>query len=222
METKIIHPHSYRFPYIVERIAPAVYRVQHIRFVDDISGSEKKGELLIEEKSPSANGFIKESVKETILKIVLDWSKRVNRRMSVVFEPKECVNCEPDGTRENSQDVPSGGIDLFGTFDEIPPIPEGLKKCDKCGYFYGSCKYQERDWTVSCICNPQICDRCETPVYKWRIGSNQYEPRDATCWHISIYCAWGHSCPDGVKGQLKHSCFINPRTGDDLLHPIKN
>ena len=74
---------------------------------------------------------------------------------------------------------------------------------------------------ILAACNPNICRRCNTPVHKYRIISNIYDQKTGKCWHVPIFCAWGHRCPDGVKGQLRNSRLINIRTGEDLLHPKK-
>lgn len=108
---------------------------------------------------------------------------------------------------------------FFMKTNENPPVPKGLKKCGKCGEYYGKCIYKDHMWKISCKCNPHICSKCGKPVYPWRICSNYYEKRDGTCWHIPIYCAWGHRCPDGKLGQLENSHLIDVRTGEDLLHP---
>lgn len=106
--------------------------------------------------------------------------------------------------------------------NEKETVPAGLKKCHKCGHYKGKCMQDGERWTISCCCNLQICQRCKEPVYKYRIGSNIYEENGGRCWHVPIYCAWGHRCPDGVKGQLKNSFLIDLRTGKDLLNQIKN
>jgi hypothetical protein len=99
-----------------------------------------------------------------------------------------------------------------------PKIPEGLNRCRKCGYLNG--KYKDDKFgmvSVSCACNPNICRRCNTPVHKFRIGSNYYDEQAGHFWHIPMHMAWAHKCPDGTPGQLENSFLIDPRTGEDLL-----
>ena len=211
------HPHSYRFPYVVEHVAPTAYRVHHVVFSKDITSIENKKNLVIEDDSPEINGFLKPSLRKTLIKIISEWSDTTHKKMCLVFSPKECIYYE-DGDLRCSTEIPSGGADIYNTFDEIPPVLEGLKQCDTCGYFYGSCVYNKKKWDISCACNPNICERCNAPVYKWKITSNHYDPVDTKCWHVPIYCAWGHICPDGEKGQLKNNFLIDPRTGENLLN----
>jgi len=102
-----------------------------------------------------------------------------------------------------------------------PKVPAGLKRCHKCGHFKGKCIQDGKPWSISCCCNLNICERCKTPVYEYKICSSIYDERDGRCWHIPIMCAWGHKCPDGVSGQLGNSFLIDPRTGANLLKPIR-
>jgi len=212
------HPHSYRFPYVVESTLPTVYRVYHIVFNEDIKTVENQNNILIEDSDPFVNGDLNPPLRDVIIKIVTEWNSASHKRLCVVFGPKDCIYFEKDGSLKSSKQVPSGGVDLYDTFDEIPSVLDGLQQCSTCGYFHGSCFYKEESWEISCACDPNICDRCNKPVYKWKITSNWYDPVDATCWHTPILHAWGHKCPDGVSGQLKNSFLIDPRTGEDLLN----
>lgn len=100
-------------------------------------------------------------------------------------------------------------------------VPAGLKKCKKCGYYKGACiAASGMEVGVSCSCHNQICDRCGEKVYEFPIGSSMFD-EDRGLLHVPVHCAWGHKCPDGVNGQLKNSSLIDPRTGQDLLHPGK-
>ncbi len=207
---KVTHPHSYRFPYIVEETNPKVYRIYYIGFTGDHSPDELKNYVIIGESSPEENGFIKDSVKKNILEVVSSWSKNKDKKLCVVFGPKECVYCDADGTKEDSKEVPSGGFDAFKTFAKIPAIKKGLEQCSECGYFHGTQVINERGVKVDCCCNPQICNRCKKPVYKWKIGSKVYHPEQGEALNIPVFCAWGHRCPDGVRGQQKNSFIIDP------------
>lgn len=97
-------------------------------------------------------------------------------------------------------------------------VPAGLKKCKTCGYYKGITQGNNGDRDVSCACHKQICKRCGEKVYDFPIGSTVFDEQRGLL-HIPVFCAWGHTCPDGVKGQLENSFLINPRTGEDLLHP---
>ncbi len=97
-------------------------------------------------------------------------------------------------------------------------VPAGLKKCKKCGYYKGITQDHRGDRKVDCACHKQICKRCGEKVYEFPIGSTIFDEKRGLL-HVPVFCAWGHKCPDGVNGQLKNSFLINPRTGEDLLHP---
>ena len=99
-------------------------------------------------------------------------------------------------------------------------VPAGLKKCEKCGYYKGKAESKGVMYDVSCICHNQTCHRCGEKVCKYKVPSTIYE-EGIGIRHVSIVCAWGHKCPDGVNGQLENSCLIDPNTGQDLLHPGK-
>jgi hypothetical protein len=109
--------HSTRFPYVVLRIMTSVFRIMHVHFVDDISKSKDWVNIVIEKKEPYRNGVLKDEIRKALVKMTLLECQKANRRMCVVFGPKECVYCEPDGSTEESDGPPSGGLDLFGTFD---------------------------------------------------------------------------------------------------------
>ena len=96
-------------------------------------------------------------------------------------------------------------------------VPVGLKRCRRCGCYKGTCMDNSEKVKVSCACNPNICEKCNTPVYKFRICSNYYDEETGNIWHVPILKAWAHKCPDGCHGQLKNSFLINIKTGEDLL-----
>ncbi len=73
-------------------------------------------------------------------------------------------------------------------------------------------------YDVSCICHNQRCHRCGEKICKYKVPSTIYR-EGIGIRHVSIVCAWGHKCTDGVNGQLENSFLIDPRTGKDLLHP---
>jgi len=102
--------------------------------------------------------------------------------------------------------------------NEKVKVPAGLKKCKKCGYFKGKVEDQGHIYEVSCICHNQLCDRCGNKISKYKVPSTIFTEKNGIQ-HVSIVYAWGHKCPDGVNGQLRHSFLIDPRTGEDLLHP---
>jgi hypothetical protein len=195
-----------------------VYRVTHVRFVEKMPNAPDRKNIIIEEKQPERNGFLRDEVKKSLIKLISAECQRANKSMVVVFDVKECVYCEPDGTTLESTNPPSGGIDLFGTFDQIPTVPDGLTQCEKCGHFKGDCQWNGQSWKISCVCNRQICHKCHEPVNKYQIASKIFEPTDGRCWHIPIFCAWGHTCPNGEKGQLENSFLINFKTGENVLH----
>ena len=99
----------------------------------------------------------------------------------------------------------------------LPKVPAGLTRCPNCGHFKGECLQDGKPWIITCCCSLNICDRCKTPVYKYKIGTNFYDEFDGRCWRVPIHHAWAHRCPDGVRGQLKNSFLINLQTGKDLL-----
>lgn len=97
------------------------------------------------------------------------------------------------------------------------PVPAGLTRCKKCGHFKGDCVQNGEPWHISCICNRQICHRCQLPINKYEICSDIYDENNGRCWHVGIISAWVHRCPDGVQSQLSNSFLIDPRTGENLL-----
>jgi hypothetical protein len=208
--------HSYRFPYVVERVMGTLYRITHVRFVTEIPKTPD-GDIVIEEKSPFRNGFLKDDVKTTLVKIIEAECRRAKKRMCVVFDVQECVYCEPDGSMKESKDPPSGGVDAYGTFDPPPKILKGLVACEKCGHFKGDCRYQGKPWKISCCCDVNICQKCNGPVYKYGIKTNIFDPANGGCWIIPISSAWGHRCPNGELGQLENSILIDFKTGEDML-----
>ena len=101
--------------------------------------------------------------------------------------------------------------------NEKVEVPAGLKKCKKCGCYKGITIDKHKPVKVSCVCHNQKCDRCGEKVYKFPVPSTIFDEERGIL-YVSIVCAWGHTCPDGVKGQLKNSFLIDPRTGKDLLN----
>jgi hypothetical protein len=117
-----------------------------------------------------------------------------------------------------------GGKKYFLTFIfmDKPKVPAGLKRCRKCGYLKG--KYMDDRFgivSVNCACNPHICGKCKTPVFKFRICSNYFDEQAGRAIHVPIFSAWAHKCPDGKLRQLENSFLINPHTGEDLLKKKK-
>jgi thioredoxin-related protein len=103
-------PHSNRYPYVVLRIMSAFFRIMHVRFVKKIPKTLDWKNIVIENKEPYRDGALKEETKKFLVKIVSLECQKGNRRMCVVFGPKECVYCEPDGTTKESDGPPSGGL----------------------------------------------------------------------------------------------------------------
>jgi len=102
-----------------------------------------------------------------------------------------------------------------------PKVPAGLKRCRKCGHFKGKCIQDGKEWGITCNCNLNICDRCNTPVHEHRIGTNEYNEQAGLCWHVGVICAWSHKCPDGFRRQSENAFLIDPHTGKDLLAGAK-
>ena len=210
--------HSYRFPYVVEQMMSTVYCITHVRFVDKMPKAPDQKNIVIEEKDPARNSFLRDEVKKNLIKIISAECQRANKRMCVVFDVKECIFCEPNGTTQESTSPPSGGVDLFDTFDPPPKVPEGLTQCEKCGHFKGDCQWGGQSWKIRCCCKRQSCHKCHEPVNKYQIASSIFEPADSRCWHVSICCAWGHICPNGERGQLENSFLFDLRTGKNILN----
>jgi len=95
-------------------------------------------------------------------------------------------------------------------------VPAGLKKCQQCGYYNGEMEDDDGLIEISCACHNQLCDRCGEKVSKFRVPSSHFDEKEGLR-HTSIVSAWGHRCPDGVQGQLRHSYLIDPRTGENLF-----
>lgn len=213
--------HSYRFPYIVEKYASTVYRIIDIDFAEQMSEKSNQESLTIEEKDPFTNGFLKEEVRSTIIEIISKMSAKNKKSMCAVFDTKDCVYLEPDGSIKKSDNPPSGGIDMFDTFSPPVRVLDGLEQCKKCGYFNGNCIQSETEWEVTCCCSTNTCSRCKMPIYKYKIGSNMFDLQNGQCWRIPVFCAWGHTCPDGIKSQLPNS-FLIPTSGKSEKEMIQS
>ena len=94
-------------------------------------------------------------------------------------------------------------------------VPKGLKKCPKCNYYKGIAEDHRGLGKVSCACHNQLCDRCGEKVAEFPIHATVFDEERGLL-HVPVFCAWGHTCPDGVKGQLKNS-FLFDKDGNNLL-----
>lgn len=140
--------HSYSFPYFLEYQAPTLTKFHQVR-LDAVKSYQ--------------NGFIKNEIKEMLVRSAVELSKNNRSLCCVVFDIRECVYCNLEGDFFISDTPP--GVEI-----EAPAgIPDGLTQCGKCGYLNGECADRGGKVSVSCCCSADICPECMTPVNKFRL-----------------------------------------------------
>ena len=106
------------FPYIIERIMAAVYLRREVFFLEESNGEfyfniptgSDKHNFYIDESDAFVNGKITANARKKLIDAVSLTSQISNRRMCVVFSSNDAVFCEPDGSKTESTNIPSGGV----------------------------------------------------------------------------------------------------------------
>jgi|WetSurMetagenome_2_1015567.scaffolds.fasta_scaffold133788_1 hypothetical protein len=96
---------SHSFPYIVERVFSAVYVVHRIKL---------------------KNRILTEETRQSLIQMTVTLSKNGHKRLCIVFGTKDCIYIEPSGRIKASTQPPSGGFDIYNTYEKPPAIPNGL------------------------------------------------------------------------------------------------
>ena len=106
------------FPYVIDRLMSGVYLRREVFFLEKTNGrcffnipagSDKKN-FYIDESNALVKGKISATARKKLIGVVSRESQTNNRRMCVVFSANNAVFCEPDGSKAESTDIPSGGF----------------------------------------------------------------------------------------------------------------
>ena len=106
------------FPYVIDRLMATVYLRREVFFIEKTNerdffnipaGSDKKN-FYIDESNALVKGKISATARKKLIGVVSRESQTNNRRMCVVFSANNAVFCEPDGSKDESTDIPSGGF----------------------------------------------------------------------------------------------------------------
>ena len=106
------------FPYIIERLMAGAYLRREVFFLEKTNGrcffnipaGFDKNDFYIDELNAFVKGKITASARKKLIGAVSMTSQISNRRLCVVFSTNDAVYCEPDGSKAESTDIPSGGF----------------------------------------------------------------------------------------------------------------
>jgi hypothetical protein len=106
------------FPYIIERLMAAAYLRREVFFLEGTNGrfyfnipaGSEKHNFYIDESDAFVKGKITATARKKLVGAVSLTSQISNRRMCVVFSANDAVFCEPDGSKAESTNIPSGGV----------------------------------------------------------------------------------------------------------------
>ena len=108
----------YSFPYIIERLMSGGYLRREVFFLEktngrcffNITADSDKNNFYIDESDAFVKGKITATARKKLIGAVSMTSQISNRRLCVVFSTNDAVYCEPDGSKSESTDIPSGGV----------------------------------------------------------------------------------------------------------------
>ena len=105
------------FPYIIERLMGAGYLRREVIFLEERDGEyffnlpeSYEDHCFIDEVDVFVEGKITDTARKKLIGAVSKTSQTYNRRLCVVFSTDNAVYCEPDGSKSESTDIPSGGV----------------------------------------------------------------------------------------------------------------
>ena len=105
------------FPYIIERLTSGGYLRREVFFLEKTNGkcffsipASYENHFYIDELDVFVEGKITDTARKKLIGAVSMTSQISNRRLCVVFSTNDAVYCEPDGSKSESTDIPSGGV----------------------------------------------------------------------------------------------------------------
>ena len=105
------------FPYIIERLMGAGYLRREVFFLEKVNGecvfnmpATYESHFYIDELDARVEGKITDTARKKLIGAVSNTSQISNRRLCVVFSTNDAVYCEPDGSKAEATDIPSGGV----------------------------------------------------------------------------------------------------------------
>ena len=105
------------FPYIIERLMSGGYLRREVFFLEKTNGkcffkipASYENHFYIDELDVFVEGKITDTAREKLINIVSNTSQTNNCRMCVVFSTDNAVYCEPDGSKEELTEIPTGGV----------------------------------------------------------------------------------------------------------------
>ena len=105
------------FPYIIERVMSGAYLRREVFFLEERDGEyffnlveSHEDHCYIDECDVFVEGKITDTAREKLINIVSNTSQTNNCRMCVVFSTDNAVYCEPDGSKEELTEIPTGGV----------------------------------------------------------------------------------------------------------------
>ena len=105
------------YPYVIERFFGGAFLKRSIVFTEMPPLNPKKMTFYIDEPEALVRGNLKLEARAKLVDAVSHAARDTNHRMCAVFAPREAVYCDPDGSRRESTDIPSGGV-LFTEPDD--------------------------------------------------------------------------------------------------------
>ena len=98
------------YPYVIERLMAGVFLKRSVVFAEMPPANPKKRAFYIDHPEAYTRGKLKPEARAKLVHVVSHVARDTNHRMSAVFSPREAVYCDPDGSRRESTDIPSGGV----------------------------------------------------------------------------------------------------------------
>ncbi len=105
------------FPYVIERLMAGAYLRREVFFLEKIHGkcffrvsASHENHFYISEVDVFVEGKITDTARKKLIGAVSMTSQESNSRLCVVFSTSDAVYCEPDGSKSESTDIPSGGV----------------------------------------------------------------------------------------------------------------
>ena len=105
------------FPYVIERFFAGAFLKRSVVFTEMPTPDTKKKAFYIDEPEALVRGKLKTAARVKLIDAVSRAARDTNHRMCAVFALREAVYCDPDGSKRESTDIPSGGV-LFTEPDE--------------------------------------------------------------------------------------------------------
>ncbi len=108
-EVQKIREQERKYPYILIRCFPTVYRQIPVDFVpsDDLLKGKR---IDIAVPHPYISGELSDIARELVIEVTLLVVQKDKLRACAIFRENDCVFCELDGSAKPSNEPPSGGI----------------------------------------------------------------------------------------------------------------